>query len=52
MITEEKTAKLRNDAKLSVRESLKAASVLQKPHLDSLFEDVYESVPAHIEAQR
>jgi TPP-dependent pyruvate/acetoin dehydrogenase alpha subunit len=52
MITEEKTAKLRNDAKLSVRESLKAASVLQKPHLDSLFEDVYESIPPHIEAQR
>ena len=52
MITEEKTAKLRLDAKLSVRESLKAASVLKKPNLDSLFEDVYDEIPPHIEEQR
>ena len=42
LITTEKTEKLRLDAKLSVRESLKAASVLPKPGLDSLFEDVYD----------
>ena len=37
---------------MNVRDSLKAASVLQKPNIDSLFEDVYEKVPAHIEEQR
>jgi TPP-dependent pyruvate/acetoin dehydrogenase alpha subunit len=49
LITEEKTAKIRSDAKMSVRESLKAASVLLKPGLDSLFEDVYDEIPEHIE---
>jgi len=42
LITKELTDKLRMDAKLSVRESLKAASVLPKPSIDSLFEDVYD----------
>lgn len=52
LITPEKTEKLRNDAKLSVRESLKAANILLKPSIDNMFEDVYEKVPAHIEEQR
>lgn len=52
MITKEDNAKLRNDAKLSVRESLKTASALPKPDIDTLFDDVYETAPKHIEEQR
>ena len=52
LITAEKTEKLRTDAKNSVRESLKASSLMPKPSIDSLFEEVYDQVPYHIEEQK
>ena len=43
---------LREKAKQSVREALKTASELQKPEIDTLFEDVYNEMPAHLKDQR
>lgn len=52
VITEDMNDKLRHDAKMSVRDSLKAASGLPKPDIDSLFDGVYDDTPYHIEEQR
>jgi TPP-dependent pyruvate/acetoin dehydrogenase alpha subunit len=52
VITPDLSQKLRDDAKNSVRISLKEAIGLKKPGIDNLFEDVYENVPPHIEEQR
>jgi 2-oxoisovalerate dehydrogenase E1 component alpha subunit len=45
---EERTKKLRADAKKSVRDSLKAASTIRLPPIDELFKDVYEELPSHL----
>lgn len=52
VITTEDNAKLRHDAKMSVRDSLKNAIGIRKPDIDQLFEGVYDQVPDHIEEQR
>lgn len=52
LINEERTKKLRTDAKNAVRDSLKAATGELLPEVDSLFEDVYDEIPAHILEQR
>lgn len=48
MYDEERTKKLRHDAKISVRDSLKKASGIRLPPIDELFNDVYETKPAHL----
>lgn len=52
LISEDQNAQLRKDAKESVRVALKAANDLSKPSIDGLFDDVYETVPAHLKEQR
>lgn len=52
MLTEERTKKLRLDAKNAVRDALKNASTEVFPDIDNLFEDVYEKMPAHLLEQR
>lgn len=37
---------------MAVREALKTATVLPKPDIDTLFTEVYDEVPAHLEEQR
>jgi len=46
------TAKLREEAKASVRVALKEANGLQKPDIDTLFTEVYEHMPANLVEQR
>jgi hypothetical protein len=43
---------VRSDARDQVREALKSSSVMPKPEIDSLFEDVYDKIPQHILDQR
>lgn len=45
---EERTKTLRKKAKLAVRDSLKAASLLELPEIEQLFTDVYQDLPSHI----
>jgi 2-oxoisovalerate dehydrogenase E1 component alpha subunit len=45
---EERTKTLRKKAKLAVRDSLKAASLLKLPEIEQLFTDVYQDLPSHI----
>lgn len=52
LITPERTKKLRLDAKNAVRDALKNATKEKFPEVDSLFEDVYDEVPAHLLEQR
>ena len=52
LISPDQNAQLRESARNSVRDALKAATVLPKPPIDSLFEAVYEKMPAHIAEQR
>jgi len=52
IITKDINDKLRNDAKMAVRDSLKEANSLTKPGIDELFEGVYDTIPNHIEVQR
>jgi 2-oxoisovalerate dehydrogenase E1 component alpha subunit len=52
LLTEERTKRLRLEAKNSVRDSLKAATGELLPEVDNLFEDVYEEMPQHIKDQR
>ena len=40
---------LRGKARDACRDALKASSELPKPEIDSLFEDVYDVVPPHLE---
>lgn len=52
LITPDRTAKLRTDAKNAVRDALKNATGELLPEVDSLFEDVYDKMPAHLQEQR
>lgn len=52
LITPERTAKLRTDAKNAVRDALKNATGELLPDIDSLFEDVYDGMPKHLAEQR
>jgi 2-oxoisovalerate dehydrogenase E1 component alpha subunit len=52
LITADQNAELRENAKNSVRESLKAANALPKPEIDVMFTDVYENMPQHIIDQK
>jgi len=45
---EEHTKNLRKKAKMAVRDSLKAASLLPQPEIEELFRDVYKDLPDHI----
>jgi TPP-dependent pyruvate/acetoin dehydrogenase alpha subunit len=45
LITPERTAKVRNEAKNLVRDALKNATGEVHHEVDSLFEDVYEKMP-------
>ena len=49
LVSKERNEKLRNDAKLAVREALKNATSELLPPVDSLFDEVYDKTPAHIE---
>jgi len=51
-LTEERTKKLRTDAKNAVRDALKNAVGVEFPPVDSLFEDVYEKLPPNLIEQR
>lgn len=48
MYDEQRTKDLRKKAKLAVRDSLKAASLLKLPEIEQLFIDVYQDLPSHI----
>lgn len=52
LITPERTAKVRNEAKNLVRDALKNATGELLPEVDSLFEDVYDKIPNHLLEQR
>ena len=52
MITEDQNKTLREEARNMVRDALKAANALQKPHPEVMFDDVYESIPPHIQEQK
>lgn len=52
LITPERTAKVRLEAKNQVRDGLKNAIGELLPEVDNLFEDVYEVMPKHLEEQR
>jgi len=49
LITPERTTKLRNEAKNMVRDALKNATGELLPPVDSLFEDVYDEMPLHLQ---
>ena len=49
LVPEDRTASLRNDAKLAVREALKNATGELLPAVDNMFDEVYDKTPAHIE---
>lgn len=52
LITADQNAQLRESARNSVRDALRSANQLPKPPIDSLFEAVYDKMPAHISEQR
>lgn len=52
LLTEDRTKKLRTDAKNAVRDALKNAVGVVFPPVDSLFEDVYENLPPNLIEQR
>ena len=52
LVNEERTKNLRKEAMNQVRDALKKSTQEQFPEVDSLFEDVYEKIPHHIEEQR
>lgn len=52
LIVAGKADELRESARNAVREALKTSSSMPKPDIDQMFEDVYDTVPAHIETQR
>lgn len=49
LISADQNDKLREDARNSVRTALKIAAGEPKPGIDSLFDDVYDGVPYHIQ---
>jgi TPP-dependent pyruvate/acetoin dehydrogenase alpha subunit len=48
LITPERTARIRLEAKNQVRDGLKNAIGELLPEVDNLFEDVYEKMPLHL----
>lgn len=52
LINEERTKNLRKEAMDQVRNALKNSTSELMPPVDSLFEDVYQTIPPHIEEQR
>jgi 2-oxoisovalerate dehydrogenase E1 component alpha subunit len=52
LITPERTTKIRLEAKNMVRDALKNATGELLPPVDSLFEDVYDEMPLHLQEQR
>ena len=52
LITAERTAEVRNNAKNQVRDALKNATTELLPPIDLLFDEVYDKTPNHIEEQR
>lgn len=52
LITPERTASIRQQAKNQVRDALKGATGQLFPEIDSLFEDVYEKLPNNLVEQR
>jgi len=52
LVTEERTKSVRKEAMNQVRNALKAATQELHPEVDTLFEDVYEKIPPHLEEQR
>lgn len=52
LITAERTAKVRLEAKNAVRDALKNATGELLPEIDNLFSDVYEKIPLHLLEQR
>jgi 2-oxoisovalerate dehydrogenase E1 component alpha subunit len=51
-ITENEYKDIIDDAKEQVRNGLKEAMKCKKPSIDTLFEDVYEKIPHHLEEQQ
>ena len=51
LITPDQNAKLREQARNSVREALKTAADLRKPPIEQLFLDTYHEVPVHLKEQ-
>jgi 2-oxoisovalerate dehydrogenase E1 component alpha subunit len=51
-ITENEYKDIIDDAKEQVRNGLKEAMKCKKPSIDSLFEDVYENIPHHLQEQQ
>jgi 2-oxoisovalerate dehydrogenase E1 component alpha subunit len=51
-ITQKEYEDIAEDAKLQVRSTLKDALEAKKPSVDSLFDDVYDRVPQHLEDQK
>jgi len=52
LIKESDTKQYREEARDAVKEALKNANEAKKPHIDELFNDVYDEIPHHIEEQR
>jgi 2-oxoisovalerate dehydrogenase E1 component alpha subunit len=52
LITAERTARVRLEAKNTVRDALKNATGELLPEIDNLFSDVYEEIPKHLLEQR
>jgi 2-oxoisovalerate dehydrogenase E1 component alpha subunit len=52
LITAERTARVRLEAKNAVRDALKNATGELLPEIDNLFSDVYEEIPKHLLEQR
>jgi pyruvate dehydrogenase E1 component alpha subunit len=50
--SEEQDARIEAEIKNEIQEALRKAERVSPPHLDTLFEDVYESLPWHLEEQR
>lgn len=48
IIKEDEQGKIREEAKILVRNALKAASELQKPPIDDLFADVYDQLTPNL----
>lgn len=51
-ITEKEYTDITNSAKEEVRECLKNSMKFKKPSIDSLFDDVYETMPEHLVQQK
>jgi 2-oxoisovalerate dehydrogenase E1 component alpha subunit len=51
-ITDQEYKEIEENAKEEIRESLKKAFACKKPSLDSMFEDVYETLPDNLKEQK